>query len=137
MGPDRTGTHVAGTAPQGPETASTKVAGVSRFNCVVQADSAAHQSAPELERRLSAHHALHYPDENATVSWRPVHAGFMYTEGRQSTSSVISCALGHHTTRDFREEYMRGVCELWTEITGCTDHEIVVSITEVVPETEN
>ena len=25
---------------------------------------------------------------------------------------------------------MRGVCDIWTEITGCTDHEIVVSVTE-------
>lgn len=110
---------------------------MSRFSCIVQADSAAHQRAVDLEHRLTAHHQHHYPGEAVTVTWRPVDAGFMYTEGRQSTSSVISCALRHTTTRDTREVYMRGVCDLWTEITGCTDHEIVVSITEVDPQTED
>lgn len=68
--------------------------------------------------------------------WRPVADGFMYTEGRQSTSSVIACQLRHRTTRDEREAYMRGICDLWSELTGCTDHEIVVSISEVDPDTE-
>ena len=27
---------------------------------------------------------------------------------------------------------MRDVCDLWTEATDCTDHEVVVTITETV-----
>lgn len=71
-----------------------------------------------------------------TVAWRPIVAGHMFTEGRQSTSSVISCELPHRTTRSSREAYMRGICDLWTTVTGCTDHEIVVSITESEPAQE-
>ena len=69
-----------------------------------------------------------------TVSWRAVPAGDMFTEGRPSTSSIIACLVPGATTLDLREMYMRGVCDLWTEVTGCTQHEIVVSITEADPE---
>lgn len=100
------------------------------FSCLVQEGRAAHERSDELERRLVEHHATHYPGEEATVSWVPVPPGTMFTEGRQSTSSVISCTLSHATTLDGREAYMRGICDFWTEITECTDHEVVVSITE-------
>ncbi len=106
---------------------------MAHFTCIVQDQSAAHRLGETLEQRLQQHHAGHFPDDAATVSWLAVPAGYMFTEGRPSTSSVISCTLAHATTRDTRETYMRGVCDLWTEITGCTDHEIVVSITESAP----
>ena len=43
---------------------------------------------------------------------------------------MISCSIEAPATRDSREAYMRGICDLWTEVTGCTDHEIVVSISD-------
>ncbi len=104
---------------------------MSQFTCLIQEQSAAHEQQSELEQRLGEHHARFYPDEAASVRWVAVAPGFMFTGGRQSTSSVISCALAHATTRDERESYMRGICDLWTTTTGCTDHEIVVSITEL------
>ena len=109
---------------------------MSDFTCVIQEHGAAHRRAAELERRLDEHHARHYPGEATSVRWHPVAPGYMFTEGRQSTSSVISCTLGHPTTLQGREHYMRGICDLWTEVTGCTDHEIVVAITEFQPTTE-
>ena len=105
---------------------------MSQFRCFIQAGSNAATRGDELERRLRTHHAAHYPTERATVSWVPIPPGYMFTEGRQSTSSIISCSLGHETTLDHREAYMRGVCDLWTEVTECTDHEVVVSVTETV-----
>ncbi|MEM7286160.1 MAG: hypothetical protein AAF480_07400 [Actinomycetota bacterium] len=110
---------------------------MSTFTCVIQAESAAHRHVSDLEQRLAAHHENHYPGETVSVSWRPIRPGYMYTEGRQSTSSVISCSIRHSTTRASREAYMRGVCDLWTDITGCTDHEIVVSINETEPDDED
>ena len=103
---------------------------MSHFSCLIQEHSAAEERSAELEARLRDHHTRHHPGENATVSWRAVPPGFMFTEGRQSTSSIIQCIVNHETTREERERYMRGVCDLWTEVTGCTDHEIVVSLTE-------
>lgn len=106
---------------------------MSHFSCVVQEASAAQAATATLERRLAELHASHYPDEPVTVSWRVVPAGFMFTEGRPSTSSIIACAVDHETTLVERERYLRGVCDLWTDVTGCTDHEIVVALNDPDP----
>ena len=105
---------------------------MSSFRCVIQAGSNADERRDELETRLAAHDAAHAPEGATSVGWLPVPPGRMFTEGRQSTSSVVSVFVDHRTTRDSREAYMRGVCDLWTEVTGCTDHEVVVSITETL-----
>lgn len=103
------------------------------FSCVVQEDSAASATTHELEERLNELHRSHYPEDAVTVAWRSVPAGYMFTEGRQSTSSIIACVLNCETSLAEREQYMRGVCDVWTEVTGCTDHEVVVAITEADP----
>ncbi|MEO0493797.1 MAG: hypothetical protein AAF081_10315 [Actinomycetota bacterium] len=105
---------------------------MSRFSCVIQEGSQAAASTEVLERRLRAHHAAHFDGEASTVAFVAVPTGYMFTEGRQSTSSVIACAIAHTTTLPRREAYMRGICDLWSEVTGCTDHEIVVSVSETV-----
>lgn len=97
---------------------------------MIQEDSNAAATTDVLEQRLQAHHAEHFDGEASSVAFMTVPTGYMFTEGRQSTSSVIACAIGHSTTLPQREAYMRGICDLWSEITGCTDHEIVVSVSE-------
>ena len=109
---------------------------MAQFSCLIQDGSAAHLRSVDLEDRLTHHHAAHYPGETANVVFRPVEAGAMFTEGRQSTSSIITVAVSHATSYDVRERYMRGVCDIWTEVTGCTDHEIVVALTETDPTNE-
>ena len=105
---------------------------MSRFSCFIQAESNAAASTDVLEQRLQAHHAEHFDSEASSVAFMAVPTGYMFTEGRQSTSSVIACAIAHTTTLPQREAYMRGICDLWSEVTGCTDHEIVVSVSETV-----
>ncbi|MEM9893018.1 MAG: hypothetical protein AAF962_19300 [Actinomycetota bacterium] len=109
---------------------------MSHFQCIVQAGGNADIRSDQLATRLQAHHAGHYPGEEATVGWVKVQPGYFFTEGRQSTSSIIACSLAHTTTLDAREHYMRGVCDIWTEMTECTDHEVVVSVTETAPTTQ-
>ena len=103
---------------------------MSQIRCVIQADSHADERRTELGRRLTEHHANHYPGETTTITWMAIPPGHMFTEGQPSASSIISCFLDHPTTLDGRATYMRDVCDLWTETTGCTDHEVVVTITE-------
>lgn len=100
------------------------------FTCVIQADSAAAAATDTLEAGLVALHAEHADGDDATVTWREVPAGWMFTEGEQSTSSIIACVVGRTTNLAERERYMRAVCTLWTETAGCTDHEVVVSLTD-------
>ena len=106
---------------------------MSHFACLVQRNSAADSNRHALEQRLASLHANHFPGETATFRWRAAEAGFMFSEGRQSTSSVISCQIDHPTTLELRERYMRAVCDAWTAVTGCTVHEIVVSMTDTEP----
>ena len=108
---------------------------MSQFRCIIQADSNADRQRDELERLLATHHARHYPDEATTVTWMAIPAGHMFTEGRPSTSSIVSCFVDHQTTFGTRAAYMRDVCDLWTETTDCTDHEVVVTITETASAT--
>ena len=103
---------------------------MSRFRCLIQAESPADASRGEIETRLAAHHDRHHPGERIEVAWVPIPHGHMFTEGEHSTSSIVSCFVDHPTTLDTRERYMRGVCDIWTEVTRCTDHEVVVTMTE-------
>lgn len=103
------------------------------FSCVIQEGSAASQATDVLEQRLRSLHTSHYPDDASTVSWREVPTGYMFTEGRQSSSSIIACVMAWETTLPERESYMRDVCDVWTEVTGCTDHEVVVAVTQIDP----
>ncbi len=103
---------------------------MSRFSCVIQEHGAAHERTELLEQRLAEHHGAAYPGETTDVRWMVVAPGYMFTEGRPSTSSVISCRIDHETTLPVREAYMRAICDIWTEVTGCTDHEVVVSLTD-------
>ncbi len=107
------------------------------INCVIQADSAADRSRARLEERLAVLHATLEPPTDITVTWRAMPAGWMFTEGRQSTSAVIAATLDRPTSLTERETYMRSICDLWTEITGCTDHEIVVAVTKLDPVKES
>ncbi len=103
------------------------------FSCVIQDGGPAQALAATLAEGLADLHARHYPGEDATVAWQAMPEGWMFTEGRQSTSSIIACVTTHDMTVPQRERYMRDVCDLWTNLTGCTDHEVVVALTDVDP----
>ena len=104
---------------------------MAHFICIVQDGQAAHRETAALEAGLHDIYAEHFDAEPTTVTWRVVPSGQMFTEGRPSTSSIIAPQLARSTTLEQREGFMRAICDLWTATTGCTDHEIVVAITEI------
>ena len=53
--------------------------------------------------------------------------GFGWTAGEPSTSSVVIRSVPVGLPLDQRESFMRRVCALWEEVTGCSTNEIVVS----------
>jgi hypothetical protein len=103
---------------------------MSQIHCLIQADGAAAGHEAELEERLRTNHAAHFPGGDVEVAFRAVEAGRMFTAGSAGTSAVIGCTIDRATTGSEREAYRRGVCDLWTEVTGCTEHEIVVSVSD-------
>ena len=106
---------------------------MAHFSCIIQQDQKAEEATDSLESGLKSVYAEHFDDEPTTVSWRVVPAGYMFTEGRQSTSSMVACVIKQSTTIGEREKFMREICSLWTDTTGCTDHEVVVAITNTDP----
>lgn len=101
------------------------------ISCLVQAEGAVAQHQSELEQALRNNHAAQLDGAEVDFSWRLVEAGLMFTAGAPSSSSVVACTINGPTTLMQRETYMRSICDFWTDITGCTDHEIVVSISEI------
>ena len=102
------------------------------ISCLIQADGSAAGREAELEQKLRDHHGAQCSGAEVAVSWRAVASDRMFTAGATSKTSVIACEVDGPTSRDQREAYMRGVCDLWTETTGCSDHDVVVSMTEAV-----
>ena len=101
------------------------------ISCLVQAEGAAVQHQSELEQALRTNHTAQLDGADVDISWRLVESGLMFTAGAPSSSSVIACRINGPTTLRQRETYMRSIFDFWTDITGCTDHEIVVWISEI------
>ncbi len=102
-----------------------------RISCLIQSDGLAAKHEEELARRLQQHHLAYYPADQLVVLWRRAEPDRMFTAGAPSKTSAVSCLLGAKTTRAGREEYMRGICDLWIEVTGCSEHDVLVSISEI------
>lgn len=100
------------------------------ISCLIPAGGSATDHRDELERRLSENHAELLDGARAEITWRFVEPGLMFTAGSPSTSAVIACTMRGPTTLADRESYMRRICDFWTQTTGCTDHEVMVSIAE-------
>jgi hypothetical protein len=64
---------------------------------------------------------------DAEVAWVTIERGFGFTAGRPSTSSLIARAIPHGSSEHVREEFMAKVCGLWTDVTGRSAIEIVVT----------
>lgn len=65
--------------------------------------------------------------QGAEISWLSVDPGYGFTAGKPSTTSIVVRSVPVGFPDDEREAFMHRVCDLWTEVTGCTEHEIVVT----------
>ena len=104
---------------------------MAHFVCLIQEGQAAHNATTELEAGLHAVYARHFEEEATTVDWRPIPPGCMFTEGKPSTTSIITPRVAGPTTREEREAFMREICDLWEHATGCSHNEVLVAMTEI------
>ena len=102
---------------------------MSSVNCVIQAEGPAVAVQQRLEQGLVEIHDVHSPNPGLDVAWRLVPEGYMFTEGRPSTTSIVSFTLDHTTTLPEREAFLGSVCELFADLTGCTVNEVLAAIT--------
>ena len=99
------------------------------YACVIQEGQTADRRRSELAEGLKkiGHEAFGDDPTQTSISWVVVKKGFAWTAGEPSTSSIVVRSVPVGLSLDLREAFMRGVCELWQNVTGCSIHEIVVT----------
>ncbi|MEM9744462.1 MAG: hypothetical protein AAF918_17420 [Pseudomonadota bacterium] len=68
--------------------------------------------------------------DTLAINWLPVSAGNGFTEGKPSSSSVVSLTAREPLDQAQREILLRELVQLWTAHTGSSDHEIVAVIAD-------
>ncbi len=100
------------------------------LHCVIHEGSVADATRHHLATRLIDLHEEVIGDTSVQVLWEVVTPGAMFTGGEPSTTSVVGALLDVDLTPTDRERFLRGVCQLWTRTTGCTDHEVMAAVAE-------
>jgi hypothetical protein len=99
------------------------------YACIVQEGRAADRQREALERGLRRIGRDAFGDEpsETRISWSTVGKGFGWTGGEPSTSSVVIRSVPVGLPLPEREAFLRRVCDLWAEVTGCSLDEIVAT----------
>jgi len=99
------------------------------YVCIVQEGQAAEQKQGALAEGLKAIGQQAFGDDPAKteISWVTMKKGFAWTAGKPSTSSIVIRSVPVGLPSDQRESYLRTVCDLWIETTGCSINEIVAT----------
>ena len=99
------------------------------YVCTVQEKQLPEELKPDLTaglQRLSGE-ILDMAARDVSVRFREVPRGAGYRGGVLSTTSVIRGTVPAGCNQAVRERLLRAVCDMWTEITGCDEDEVVVS----------
>ena len=99
------------------------------YACMIQEGQAADRKRTELADGLLRIGQEAFGDDpsRTEISWNVVKKGFAWTAGEPSTSSIVVRSVPVGLAPDRREAFMRRVCDLWTNVTGCSIEEIVVT----------
>ena len=99
------------------------------FNCIVQEGCVPDEIRPELASGLAnAATSILGGDPNAVeVEFSEIPHGFGFRGGEVSTTSMVRGRIPPGCDQDTRVRLMRAMSDVWTEITGCTEDDLVVS----------
>jgi hypothetical protein len=99
------------------------------YACILQEGQTPESKRAELAEGLKriGREMLGDSPQGAEIRWIPVPQGFGFTAGSPSTSSIVVRSVPGGFPEDRREAFMTKVCDLWTDVTGCTTNEIVVT----------
>jgi len=102
---------------------------VSHYVCLVQEGQAADRARDALAEGLRRIDVECFGDDPAAteIQWRPVRAGFGYTAGEPSTSSLVIRSVPVGLGFEARERFLRRVCSLFETVTGCDVDEVVAT----------
>jgi hypothetical protein len=99
------------------------------YACIIQEGQSADQRREALATGLRRIGQEAFGDDpSATeINWIAIKKGFAWTAGEPSTASIIVRSVPVGLPLAEREAFMRKVCDLWAEVTGCSIKEIVVT----------
>ena len=99
------------------------------YACIIQEGQTADRRTEALESGLRQLARDFFGDEPGDVGirWTRQSPGWAWTAGEPSTSSIVvrSVPIGYDDVE--REKFLRAVCDLWVETTGCSIEEIVAT----------
>ena len=99
--------------------------------CIVQEGQSPDQNREKLLDAISGFTAKSL-NEEAKIAWIQVAAGNGFTEGKPSTSSVVSLTANEPLSTIKREAFLRELVDLWTHSTGCSVDEIVAVVSDPI-----
>jgi hypothetical protein len=99
------------------------------YACIIQEGQAADRKQEALEAGLRTIGQECFGDDPAAtaIRWNVLKKGYAWTAGEPSTASLIIRSVPVGLPLDEREAFMRRVCDLWENVTGCSIEEIVVT----------
>ena len=100
-----------------------------RFACTMQEgqiDAATRERLAEGLRAIASD-VLGETPADVPVEFSDIPAGFGFRGGAPSTTSLVRGAIVGGVTQDVREDVMRQIIDMWTDVSGCTVDELVVS----------
>jgi len=99
------------------------------FICMIQAGLVGDDARRQLARRFfQLHDDLSDKTEtDFAVRWIEIAEGSGFTGGARSSSSVTTAIVPDSITTDERVRVLSGICDAWTDVTGCTQHEVVAA----------
>jgi len=99
------------------------------YACIVQEGQSPHRERESLEEGLRRIGRESFGDDPSTIeiAWTVMKNGYAWTAGEPSTSSIVVRSVPAGLSLDEREAFMRRVCDLWANETGCSINEIIVT----------
>jgi len=99
------------------------------YACMIQEGQMAHRKQEDLARGLRRIGQETFGDDpvETEIAWVVLKQGYAWTAGEPSTSSIVVRSVPVGLPLPEREAFMRRVCDLWEQETGCSIQEIVVT----------
>ena len=99
------------------------------YACIIQEGQEPERKKDALAEGLKKIGQQSFGDdpEKTEIRWTSLAKGYAWTAGEPSTSSIVVRSVPVGFPDAPREVFLRAVCDLWVEETGCSINEIVAT----------
>ncbi len=103
-----------------------------QYNCIVQESHVPESTRAKLVTGLTqvTANVLGALPDDIKVQFREIPHGAGYRGGELSTTSVVRGSIPPGCDQPVREKLLEEICDMWCDVTGCSDDEIVVSASD-------